>query len=105
MNASSSFQSTSRNIPTATTQTTTLPERLLGQLPEGSVARRRAAVVAERELDPQPGDGEVDDAVGDHADAHRAVGPLAAVGAATQLLGLASQIHHGPDPRAGGRHG
>ena len=77
-----------------------LAEGLPGQLVEGPVARRRAAVVAQGQLDPQPGDGQVDDAVGDHPDADRVVEPLAVVGTATEPLHLVADVRHGAEDRA-----
>src|SRR4051794_4543570 len=58
---------------------THLAERLLGQLPQCPVARRRAAVVAQGQLDTRPRDGQMDDAVGAHAALDGTVHPLAVV--------------------------
>ena len=56
-----------------------LAERLLRELLDGALRVRRALLVAQGQLDGQPGDEQVDDAVGDQADPGGVVDPLALV--------------------------
>ena len=77
--ASSSCQSASRNIPMRDDPDQHPAERLLGELAQGAAAGRDARAVAEGELDREPADEHVDDAVRDQAGAGDPVDPVALV--------------------------
>ena len=73
-----------------------LAERLLGELLDGALRVRGALLVAQGELDGQPGDDQVDQPVGDQADPGRVVEPLALMCLPARLLGLGADAAHAP---------
>ena len=75
-----------------------LAEGLFGQLLQGTAGTGVLALVAERELDGEPGEQEVHHAVGDQSRPRRVAEPVAPFGAAADHLGVvhetSSSLNH-----------
>jgi hypothetical protein len=68
-----------------------LAEGLLGQLPQGTAGTGVLALIAERELNGEPGEQEVNHAVGDQTRSRRVAEPVALLRAAAHHLGVVQE--------------